>query len=131
MDLAISLEPGAPIPYVGKGEALLQLGDLEAATRAFEHSVDLAPLRWGLMDLGYAYARAGRTTEAEVQIALLEDSAGEPASYEIALILAALGRSAEAAASLDRACQERSLPPDATRPLGSPSRFVVRIRTGT
>ena len=87
---------------------MIQLGDLEGATRAFEHSVDLAPLRWGLMDLGYAYARTGRTAEAEVQIALLEESPGEPAWYEIALVLAALGRSAEAADLLGSACQERS-----------------------
>jgi hypothetical protein len=75
---------------------------------AFEHSVDLAPLRWGLMDLGYAYARVGRAGEAGAQIDRLENSAGDPASYEIALILAALGRLEESYAWFDKACTERS-----------------------
>jgi hypothetical protein len=74
----------------------------------FEQSVDLAPLRWGLMDLGYAYARAGRVEDAEEQIERLKSSAGEPASYEIALVLGALGRPSDCAVWLERAVAEHS-----------------------
>jgi tetratricopeptide (TPR) repeat protein len=106
-----ALLAGAP----DAGIARHYLARVLVMTRRGDEAVSLlegrtVPVNGGRADLGRAYAAAGRTADAEREVAALEalGARGFAVGYEIALVEAALGRRERALAALERGVVDQS-----------------------
>jgi len=106
----IELNPEHYLAYAFLGITLSMQGDNAGAITALEKATSMDPNPDGLAQLGYAYARAGRTREARRILAELGERSKKgfvPAS-SFAFIHAGLDEKDEAFRWLDRACEDHS-----------------------
>ncbi len=108
---AIELDPHFSLAHLYFGEALLLTGKFDEGVRASETCVQImgrSPLF--LVSLGYAYAIAGRGTEAREILAELQDLAKKEyvSPYGFAQIRLGLGEIEECLNWLDKAVEEHS-----------------------
>jgi len=108
LNRVLELEPHQDQALTILGRALVETGDFDGALQRFNARSEPTPGSEG--DIGRAYARAGRRTEAHAQIdrLSLRGAQGFGVSYDIATIHAALHEVPEACAALERAIADRS-----------------------
>jgi eukaryotic-like serine/threonine-protein kinase len=108
----LEMDPEFPVTYMWIGRDNRDKGDFSAAIDALRKAVALSGghSAESVADLGFAYARAGRTAEAEATLAQLRTAplGASVAPYHEAVVLAALGRRDEAIAALGRAMENHS-----------------------
>ncbi len=110
LSTAVELHPSYWTAHYYLGLAHLQRGDSDGAVAALEKACTLSDSSWGVDALAYAYAKAGRRTDAEsVRQQLLDRAASEYVSpYSYAVIDAGLGDHDRAFEALHRAIDDRS-----------------------
>jgi TolB-like protein/tetratricopeptide (TPR) repeat protein len=106
----IELFPDFFFSHILLGSSLIEKGDFAEGIAELEKAKSLGPSPLVLGQLGYAYARGGRTADARAVLAELQNESRSRyvAAYWLALIQAALNRKDEAFASLERAYAARS-----------------------
>jgi eukaryotic-like serine/threonine-protein kinase len=106
----IELYPNAPDPHLTLGHVYWRQGLREEAIAEFERAAELSGRRASYVPLGYAYAVAGRRSEALAILREVEDryARGEARGAQIAYIYAGLGDKDQAFAWLERDFQARS-----------------------
>jgi len=109
LKMQIARDPGVAFVHYNLAAIYLQLGRLPEAIVEFEkaHQLDSSdPYEWGLR--GFAYARAGRTLDAERVLEELEalQRQGQHVSLEIALVQHGLGHDSDALDALEQTAEE-------------------------
>ncbi|MCL6564988.1 MAG: winged helix-turn-helix domain-containing protein [Acidobacteriia bacterium] len=125
----IELAPDFAPAYIYLGEIYIRKGMYPEAIAACQKGIELSRGGSKPACLAYAYARAGRRTEAMKIIEELKHRA-YPSPVSIAIIYAGLGENEEALAWLERAYQERNdfLVHLQSQPLFDPLRSDARFR---
>jgi TolB-like protein/tetratricopeptide (TPR) repeat protein len=101
---ALSLSPSDVRQAALRGEALLQLGDVEAARQ----SCDTPPLDWeSRLCLAIAYDKLHRRSDAEAEVAAMKADLGDASAYQFAEIYAQWGDVPKALDWLDTAYRLR------------------------
>ncbi len=106
----LQLDAGYWLVHAYLGEAYLEKGAQDSALAALEQAVKLAPQNYSALGrLGYGYARSGRTEEARQIVKTLKEQShkGEPFSFQLVLIYAALGETEQAFVWMQKAFEER------------------------
>lgn len=108
LDRILALDAGFDHARAILGRVLLAQGDAAAAIGEFRRQA--GPVPGGDGDLGRAYARAGRLSEAQAEISRLElrGAKGFGVGYDLAGVHAALGDLPRACDALRRALSDRS-----------------------
>jgi tetratricopeptide (TPR) repeat protein len=104
---ALEMEPAFGVTHWTIGVANLGLKKSRDAVRSLERAARLTESPHILGTLGFAYALAGRRTDAEHVISRLRKSPSFVPSYPVAIVYAGLGDRDEALTWLERAFQER------------------------
>jgi serine/threonine-protein kinase len=107
---AVDMFPGFFLTHLALGSSLFENGDAAAGIAELEKAKSLDPNAVVLGELGYAYGKAGRTSEARTVLATLEEQAASRyvAEYWLAVIHAGLNEKDEAFALLEKAFAARS-----------------------
>jgi TolB-like protein/Tfp pilus assembly protein PilF len=111
-DQVLELDPDFRAALEGKGFTYLMMGRIDDAITTFEEVRELTPHpKGGITPLAVALALAGRTTEAEQLLAIVEEREAEEVdvslNLDLASIYAALGRRDEAFVQLKDAVDMR------------------------
>jgi len=86
-------------------------GDLPSAVAEFQRASKIeTSMPWPLAELGHAYARSGKKSEAQQVLKELQDLSRKSyvAAYYAAIVYAGLGEKEQAIASLEKAYVDRS-----------------------
>jgi TolB-like protein/DNA-binding winged helix-turn-helix (wHTH) protein/Flp pilus assembly protein TadD len=104
-NVALAMDPNFAQAFTGRGCALLQKGDFDEAIASITKATQLAPDNRNYRGwLVYAYARAGRDSEARTMLAAMKND--NPSLYHVAAVQTALGEKGEALTSLESACKD-------------------------
>jgi serine/threonine-protein kinase len=108
LERVVAMEPRFDHARSVLGRALIEKGQIDAAIEQFQARTQPSPGSEG--DLGRAYARAGRVSEARAEIERLKERAGEGfgVAYDLATIHAALGDMPRACEALRNALADHS-----------------------
>ena len=111
-DRALELDPEFRVALEGKGMTYLVMGRIDDAIATFEEVRNLTPHpKGGITPLAVALAFAGRTTEAEQLLTIIEEREQEEPDVSLhldfATVYQALGRGDEAMARLRKAAEMR------------------------
>lgn len=106
----LELEPNFPLSHVLLGASLIEAGEYDTALVHLKRAVELDDFADFVAFLGWGYARAGETAEAESVLARLHEQSREKyvSPVDFAVLNIALGRHDEAFRWLDRALTERA-----------------------
>jgi predicted O-linked N-acetylglucosamine transferase (SPINDLY family) len=121
MDRALALQPDFAEAWVGRGNALLELGQYQDAAAAYDRALTVQPrLANAWSGLGNVSLRLGRHQDAEAAFdrALEADPAFAEAWLGRGTLLASLGRHDESLAAIDRALALNPTLADAWRARG-------------
>jgi tetratricopeptide (TPR) repeat protein len=107
----LDIEPNFSIANYDLGKAYLQKGMLARAIAEFQKSVNLFGVSERGAALGYAYARAGKESEANnlLETYLRESKQTYVFWYGIAFLYAGLGMNNQALTSLEKACDQHEV----------------------
>jgi Flp pilus assembly protein TadD len=107
---ALEMFPNFFLPHMALGGALFEKGDHSTAIEELEKAKAMEPIPLVIGNLGYSYAKSGRTDEARKLLAELKESSKGRyvADYSIAMIYVGLGEKDEAFEWLEKAYEERS-----------------------
>jgi serine/threonine-protein kinase len=110
LKLVLSREPRFPAAHFNLGRAYVQDGRYDEAIAAFETAAQLSGNRQASAALGFAYARAGRVSEARKILAEMEQLAAVRymPSPQLALIHLGLGETEKALDRLEQGFEEKS-----------------------
>jgi len=110
LKLVLTREPRFPAAHFNLGRACVQDGQYEEAIAAFETAAQLSGNRQASAALGFAYARAGRVSEARKILAEMEQLAAVRymPSPQLALIHLGLGETEKALDRLEQGLEEKS-----------------------
>jgi serine/threonine protein kinase/tetratricopeptide (TPR) repeat protein len=107
---ALDMFPNLFVTHMALGGSLFEKGDVAAGIQELEKAKALEPTPLVLGNLGYAYAKVGRKTDARKLLADLADQSRtrHVASYWSAVIHAGMNEKDDAFALLEKAYEERS-----------------------
>ena len=110
LKLVLGREPRFPAAHFNLGRAYVQDGRYEEAIAAFEAAAQLSGNRQASAALGFAYARAGRVSEARKILAEMEQlgAVRYMPSPQLALIHLGLGETEKALDRLEQGLEEKS-----------------------
>jgi serine/threonine-protein kinase len=100
---AIALSPDNPLRRAWRGYIYLQTGRNDQGIQDYQQAVQMAGSLNFRGDLGWAYARSGRTAEARQILAKLLEGGGTAAPVEVAAVYVGLGESEPALDWLEKA----------------------------
>jgi tetratricopeptide (TPR) repeat protein len=107
---AIALDPTSYWSHMVLGWAHTQTGDFPAAVAGLQQANRLSDNPQVIASLGHAYALAGRRTEAQKVLKLLEETSRRRyvSPYDVATVYAGLGENEQALLWLEKACEDRT-----------------------
>ena len=106
----LELDPANTRALRNLGRIYIAQGNYESAVSMFQRAIDLSPAPEYLAEMGYAYARWGRKSEAAELLKKLDDSRslGNASDYQLAVLYVGMGEEKEALRLLDKAVDERA-----------------------
>ncbi len=113
----LELDPNFDLAHACLGDVYVQKGDLSGAIKELETAVNLTEggNPRAIAHLGFAYARADRSDDAQIQLARLTQISNEQTRYVhpslVAEVYAGLGRKEDAFVWLEKAYNVRSRSP--------------------